>query len=503
MNFNSWQFLIFLPVVIILYWIIPSRFRWILLLTASYYFYMFWNVWLVFLILGTTLVSYLSGLLIEKYQAKKKVFLIITIVICLGVLFAFKYLEFLTNSVIDFLNLFAMTLSSVTWNILLPVGISFYTFQTLSYVIDVYRGTYKAEHHFGYYALFVSYFPQLVAGPIEKADILMPQLKAEHHINREDMLTGTRLLISGFIRKCVIADFIGIYVNNVFASLSTSNSLSIFLAGALFCIEMYCDFAGYSEIAMGCARLMGVKLTQNFNQPYLSQSYGEFFHRWHYSLNRWFTEYLYIPLGGNRKGKGREILNKIIVFGLCGLWHGARWTYLLWGLYAAFWVCLESSLINPAIKKAANKGLDINKPDIVLLRRVIMFLIFVPAALLFRASSSEEAGIVFTRLFTQWGFSISYFNSAITTLGMESMDLLMVIFMMFIIYFLYDFAYKDTSQEFILQAESNQVSLPKEKTLSLQASNSMVYVYGVMLIALMWVFLLANSDVSEFAYFQF
>lgn len=403
MNFNSLHFLIYLPVVLIVYWLLPQKARWVWLLAASYYFYMSWNAWLVFLIAGTTGVSYAAALLIERTQSKrvKKFWLAATLVVCLGVLVFFKYFNFLLQSAIDFLNLFSMGIDSFALDILLPVGISFYTFQTLSYVIDVYRGDFRAEKHFGYYALFVSYFPQLVAGPIEKPGDLIPQLRAEHKLNGEDMAAGMRILLGGFFRKCVVADFCGIYVNNVFSRIGEADSLSILMAGGLFCIQMYCDFAGYSEIATGAARMMGVRLTKNFDRPYLSMSYTEFFRRWHISLNRWFTQYLYIPLGGSRKGKARKIVNVVIVFSLCGLWHGANWTYLLWGLYAAFFVGLESLFLPPFEAFAKRKGLSEN-PAFRLLRRVVMFAVFIPAALLFRAQSLSEAWLAVSGIFTRF-----------------------------------------------------------------------------------------------------
>ena len=218
MTFNSLQFLIFLPVVIILYFIVPHKFRWVVLLVASYYAYMSWNPWLVFLILATTVVSYLAGLLMPKAknQKVKKLLLVITIIVCLGILIFFKYFNFLLSSVINFLNLFSMNIHSVALDIILPIGISFYTFQTLSYVIDVYRGKFEPEKHFGYFALYVSFFPQLVAGPIERPENLLPQLKEKHKVNKEDLLAGLQLLAVGFFRKCVVADFTGLFVNNVF-----------------------------------------------------------------------------------------------------------------------------------------------------------------------------------------------------------------------------------------------------------------------------------------------
>ena len=292
MNFNSLHFLIFLIVVVLLYWLLPHKMRWALLLVASYYFYMSWNVWLVFLILGTTIVSYGAGILISKTNngALKKFYLITTLVVCLGVLFFFKYFDFLMGSVIDFLNLFSMNLDDFALNLILPVGISFYTFQTLSYVIDVYAGKFEAEKHFGYYALFVCYFPQLVAGPIERPGDLLPQLKKEHKFSSDDMAAGLRIMLYGFFLKCVLADFFGIFVNNVFGNLDKANSLAVFSAGLLFVLQMFGDFAGYSLIATGTARMMGVKLSRNFDRPYLATSYTDNFQSCHIKLTPWIKD---------------------------------------------------------------------------------------------------------------------------------------------------------------------------------------------------------------------
>ena len=402
MNFNSLEFLIFLPIVLAGYWILPFKARWVWLLGASYYFYMSWNAELFFLILTTTVVSYLAALGIEKKPAAKKPLLILTLLVCLGILVYFKYTGFLVNSFYGLWNYFTGESRRFTLDILLPVGISFYTFQTLSYVIDVYRGDFPAERHFGYYALFVSYFPQLVAGPIESAGNLLPQLKKRHYLNEADVMAGLRILLIGFFRKCVVADFCGIYVNRIFADLPEMNGLTILLGGALFCIQMYCDFAGYSEIATGAARMMGIRLMRNFNQPYLSTSYAEFFRRWHISLNRWFTSYVYIPLGGSRCGKLRRMFNSTLVFFLCGLWHGASWTYVLWGLYAAFFVAIEGVLRKPFFSFCQKAGIDLENSFVKLVRRSYMFLIFIPAAILFRSATVADAGTALFRLFTAW-----------------------------------------------------------------------------------------------------
>ncbi|MFA6829841.1 MAG: MBOAT family O-acyltransferase, partial [Bacilli bacterium] len=423
MTFNSIHFLIFLPIVILLYWLVPHKFRWVILLIASYYFYMSWNPQLVFLILGTTAVSYFSGILIEKAEKKstKKLVMAVGVLICLGVLIFFKYSNFLMQSVYDFLNLFGMDLSYTALKLILPVGISFYTFQTLSYIIDVYRGTFKAERHFGYYALFVSYFPQLVAGPIERPGTLIPQLKEEHFLNKDDFLCGMRIMLLGFFRKCVISDIVGIFVKNAFANLDNANSLSMMVTGLLFLIQIYCDFAGYSEIATGVARMMGVKLTRNFDRPFLSQGFGEFFRRWHITLGRWLADYVYIPLGGNRKGTIRKELNMMIVFIVCGLWHGASWNYALWGLYLGVFICLEDVLVKPFLKYLGSKGVNIKGGLIVWTRRIITMILFIPASLIFAAEDVSQIGQIYAKLFHFEALNAVYFNNFTSCLGLTAM----------------------------------------------------------------------------------
>jgi D-alanyl-lipoteichoic acid acyltransferase DltB (MBOAT superfamily) len=372
--------------------------------------------------------------------------------------------------------------------ILLPIGISFYTFQTLSYVMDVYRRDFTAERHFGYYALFVVYFPQLVAGPIENPGDLLPQLRRVHHLSIDDLSAGGRLLLCGFFRKCAVADVLGIYVNRSFADIGSCNALGIFLTGALFYIQMYCDFAGYSEIAAGSARLMGIGLMHNFNRPLISQSYTEFFRRWHISLNRWFTNYLYIPLGGSRKGKLRKIRNTIIVFALCGLWHGPRWTYVFWGLYAAFFVSLESLMKKPMCRIVKKMSVDLKSPFVKLVRRSYMFLLFIPAALMFRAVSVRQLREIFPILFTGWGLGADYIRAAFTTLGIDAIGLVQIILSIVCMAKLYDWGNYD---------------LPPAKNEHASAKRLVSGVYFVLVIALNWILLLATQEAAGFAYFQF
>lgn len=490
MNFNSGIFLIFLPVVVTVYWLLPHHFRWVWLLGASCFFYMYWKPALIFLIFLTTIVSYTAARLMERFPKRKKAFLTITAVICLGILAYFKYANFFLESAAAVFGLSDLPVLSI----LLPVGISFYTFQTLSYVIDVYRGDFLAEHHFGYYALFIIFFPQLVAGPIETPGKLLSQLKQKRTFLADDFYLGIRFLLLGFFKKCAVADFIGIYVNTVFSNPESYGPVPLILTGFLFCIQMYCDFSGYSEIAAGCARLLGIRLTQNFNRPYLSQSYSEFFRRWHITLNRWFTSYVYIPLGGNRKGPMRRLLNTIIVFSLCGLWHGARWTYVLWGLYAAFFVCLES-LFSKRKTPSGRKTAFVCSPTSIL-RIVGMFLLFIPSALLFRCDSLSQAGQIAAMLLTGWHGTLTSLPSQLSTMGITA-DIFIQIFLLIVAMGVLDARIQikicDTSV-----TEHSRTNSP-----CFCVSQMTSFVYLILIIALSWLFLLSNQDTAGFAYFQF
>ena len=499
MNFNSLAFLIFLPVVLLLYWVLPHKCRWVLLLVASYYFYMSWNPWLIFLILGTTLVSYLSARFMgmSKKTGWRRLWLILTIVVCIGALIFFKYFNFLIQSAIDFLNLFSLHIESFSLDIILPIGVSFYTFQTLSYVIDVYRGKFEAEKHIGYYALFVCYFPQLVAGPIERPKDLLPQLKQEHHFNWEDFGTGLRILLVGFFYKCAVADVFGIFVNRAFADISSGNTVSMFLTGFIFTIQMYCDFAGYSEIATGAARMMGVRLSRNFDRPYMCTSYGDFFRRWHITLTRWFTSYVYIPLGGNRKGTPRRIINTYIVFLLCGLWHGANWTYVIWGLYAATFMSLEILLAKPVTTLFQRLHIDVESPWMRVIRIILMYPILVPAALIFRSASIAQAGEVLTVLFTRWGFGIDYFSQVFTHLGLTAFGVVQILTLTVAEVEIWHYG------EIGREEKEDLSSMPEKRQRSLKAYRLIAAAFIVVAIALSWVSLLGSGDSSAFQYFQF
>ena len=269
MTFNSWEFLLFYPVVALLYFALPKRVKWIMLLIASYFFYMCYQAELVFLILGTTFISWVASNIIERSErvALRRLCLTVTLVVCLGVLFFYKYFNFLSGSVTGIIALFGGTPDPITLNLILPVGVSFYTFQTLSYVIDVYRGDIKTERNFFFYALFVSFFPQLVAGPIERPGNLIPQLREPKRFNGEDALKGAKHMIVGFFKKIVVADTLSLYVNSVYNDVSRATAISVIIATVMFAVQIYCDFSGYTDIAIGCARIMGIRLMKNFDHP--------------------------------------------------------------------------------------------------------------------------------------------------------------------------------------------------------------------------------------------
>lgn len=403
MLFNSFAFAIFLPVVFILYWALPKKCQWLVILVSSYYFYMSWNVKYVFLILLTTVVSYITAILLEKEQNEKrrKFYLSIAFAFCLGVLFFFKYFNFISASIAGIVQRFAIGYSPFMINVLLPVGISFYTFQTLAYVIDVYRGEVCAEHHFGKYAAFISFFPQLVAGPIERTSNLLPQIKRENCFAYGQASYGMKLMVWGFFKKIVIADTLAVYVDAVYNNLHDHTGMILGIATIFFTIQIYCDFSGYSDIAVGCAKLFGIDLMSNFKSPYFSCSVKEFWSRWHISLSTWFRDYVYIPLGGNRVSKWRHRLNLMITFLVSGLWHGAAWTYVIWGGIHGLAQVIENffgqnHLQAKSAEKITKSGRDANNAGITLnlVRMLCVFLFAAFAWIFFRAQSLSDAAYV-------------------------------------------------------------------------------------------------------------
>lgn len=351
MLFNTIDFAIFLPVVVFIYYLIPSKYRWALLLAASYYFYMSWKVEYIFLIIISTLVDYISGLRMGRLPDRRSrlPWLILSLSVNLGLLFFFKYFDFATENLNLLFQKVGIAREIPMMNLLLPVGISFYTFQTLSYSIDVYFGRQKAERHLGYFALYVSFFPQLVAGPIERYTRLAPQFRKKHPLSANNIANGLRLILYGLFIKMVIADNISGIVDQVYAHPENFGSPDILKGVLLYSFQIYSDFFGYSTIAIGSAMLLGIRIMDNFKSPYLSKSISEFWQRWHISLSTWFRDYLYYPLGGNRVSKQRWIMNILLVFLISGLWHGANWTFIIWGLLFGLFYILER-ILNSVLK---------------------------------------------------------------------------------------------------------------------------------------------------------
>lgn len=490
MNFNSLLFLAFFAAVLLGHRLLPARFRWIWLLAASYAFYMSWNALLIFLILGTTAVSYLAGLLIARAKTArgKKWLLALTLIICLGALAFFKYANFLLSTAVGIISLFH-SVDKIALDIILPVGISFYTFQTLSYVIDVYRGK-APERHFGYYALFVSFFPQLVAGPIERPDNLIPQLKEARTATSEEMEEGLRFMLYGLFKKIAVADFCGMFVDSAFGDISSSNGLALWLAAVLFTVQIYCDFSGYSDIATGCARMLGIRLMKNFDRPFLATSIREYGKRWHISLNSWFMEYLYFPLGGSRKGKLRKYLNIMIVFTLSGLWHGASWTFVIWGALIGAYTVAED-LLRPLYRRACNKlKIDNSNALVVLLRRGVIVLMVGFTSVFFRAQSVGDAFLIVSKLFTDLGVSAAYFGQTLASLSAGLPELVRLVLML------------------VLVALGYYLCYPRERDLFFSSERAgglrfAAYFHLIALVALVWIAASASGGSSAFLYFQF
>ena len=403
MVFNSIEYVIFLPVVVLLFYLLPQRARWFMLLAASCVFYMWFVPKYILILLVTIVIDYLAGILMERNAARprrRKTFMIISIVSTLTVLFVFKYLGFVTENLTRLCAALGTT-TDLTVNIILPIGLSFHTFQSMSYVIEVYRGNQKAEHHFGYYSLYVMFFPQLVTGPIERPGSLLWQLHEEKKFCYENISKGMRLILFGLFIKMVVADNLGTYVDMVYEDPTAYNSWSVMLAAVFYSFQIYCDFFGYSTIALGAAKLMDFDIMDNFRSPYLAKSIGEFWHRWHISLSTWFRDYVYIPLGGSRVKFGRWAFNILVVFVLSGIWHGAAWTFLFWGFAHGLLHIVEKFMKNklplPEAKTQAGRwSLDVFR---VLKTFVLVTLFWV----MFRATDFVNMKDMFVSMFTNFG----------------------------------------------------------------------------------------------------
>lgn len=482
MLFNSLSYAVFLPVVFVLYWITPGRKRWLVLLISSYYFYMCWSVKYILLILFTTVMSYICAIVLEKQmeQRRKRKIVVLELIISLGILFCFKYFNFACDSISDILGMFAIKMPTIALKLLLPVGISFYTFQTLGYVIDVYRGEVKAVRHFGKYAAFIAFFPQLVAGPIERTKNLMPQIYGGgvNEFEYEKASYGLRLMAWGYFKKIVVADTLAVLVDSVYGSLQTYQGVILLAAVLMFTIQIYCDFSGYSDIAIGTAKLFGIDLMQNFNSPYFATSIRDFWARWHISLTSWFRDYLYIPLGGNRVSTKRNVFNVMVTFLASGLWHGADWSYVIWGGLHGIAQVIQNLFFHKRSKGVRReRGLGFST--------IFVFGFTALAWIFFRAESVIDAFYIVTHMFRGVGQPVRYIKEITMYPGINKMTLLsMAINLLFL--FLYDY----------FSLKMNVLKYIAEKSSFIRWC---VYVFFILFI----IFNIPSVSGQEFIYFQF
>lgn len=433
MLFNSLDFLIFFPIVTVLYFVIPKRFqglRTVWLLLSSYYFYMCWNPTYALLILLSTFITYLSGLLIRRAdrltdsgrrQRRKKLWVGLSFGSNLLILCLFKYLTFFLENLARVLGWMGVSFQVPVIDLLLPVGISFYTFQALGYTMDVYRGDIEAEPNFLRYALFVSFFPQLVAGPIERSGSLLRQLQEKQSFDFLRVRAGLARMGWGLFQKMVIADRLAMLVNTVYNAPTEQPGSAVVLATVFFCFQIYCDFGGYSNIAIGAAQVLGIRLMENFRQPFLALSIRDFWRRWHISLSTWFRDYLYVPLGGSRKGEWRAVFNNMVVFLVSGLWHGAGWHFILWG--GLHGVYQAVGRLTAPVRSGLRKRLGIKENGLP--RRLaawsITFSLTAFAFLLFRANSMTDAVTLIRAMFRDFHFE-ALLEGGLFTLGLDRPD---------------------------------------------------------------------------------
>ena len=413
MLFNSISFAIFLPIVFFLYWFVTNKsLKWqnVLLLASSYFFYACWDWRFLFLLLFSTFLDYFTGIKMAENNQWKKFWFWLSIIINLGFLGIFKYYNFFAQSFAEALSGLGLHVSPFTLNVILPVGISFYTFHGLSYVIDIYYNRIKPEKNFIEYAVFVSFFPLLVAGPIERATHLLPQIKKKRTFNYANAVNGLRQILWGLFKKVVIADQCAEYANLVFNNSGDYSGSTLLLGALAFTFQIYGDFSGYSDIAIGTARLFGIDLLKNFAFPYFSRDIAEFWRRWHISLSTWFRDYLYIPLGGSKGGTWMKVRNTFIIFLVSGFWHGANWTFLVWGF-------LNALYIMPSIVYRTNR----NNLDIVaqgkslptakeFLQMMVTFALTVFAWIFFRAENIGHAFSYISEIFSRSITDMPYFE---------------------------------------------------------------------------------------------
>lgn len=473
MLFNSLEFLLFFVIVTTIYFILPHKFRWVHLLAASCYFYMAFVPIYIVILAATIIIDYIAGIYIEKASGKKRrLFLIISIISNVGVLAVFKYYNFFIDNINELINLSGSGTILPYLKMLLPIGLSFHTFQAMSYTIEVYRGNQKAEKHFGIYALYVMFYPQLVAGPIERPQNIMHQFYEKHNFNSNDFFIGFKMILWGIFKKVVIADRLAILVNQVYTDTSNHNATMLFLAAIFFAVQIYCDFSAYSSIALGCAKTMGFRLMINFKTPFHSKTVSEFWTRWHISLYSWFKDYLFTPITIEKRnwGKWAVIFATLFTFLLSGFWHGAGWNFILWGGLTGTFIVLEFLL--------GIKSVKINKSRLKSIAGVIyVFLVFAFVQIFFRSKNITEALNIIKKIFSkQWG-------------GLQDEEVfskfsLILSFLLILLLFIFE-------NKFIDKLIQTKLDEKQKQNLA----------FGIILLSL--IFLLGVFEQLSFIYFQF
>lgn len=462
---TSFQFLLFFPLISVIYYLVPKQIRWIYLLVVSYIFYINWQPIYAILLFGVTIVTYLCAIAIDNVNLSsksKKTFLFVGCLIPLLFLGIFKYYNFINQSVFHWLDVLGLHWQIPKLKILLPIGISFYTFMAVGYLVDVYRGLMRAERNLGYYALFISYFPHITSGPIGRANRLLPQFKQPSSLNYDNFISGLRMMVWGYFMKLCVADRLSMYVDAVYSNIPQHNGTTLLLASLFYTIQIYGDFAGYSFIAIGASRIMGIKLMDNFIRPYFAHNIKEFWGRWHISLSTWFRDYLYIPLGGNRVSPGRHVFNLFITFIVSGLWHGAAWNYILWGgvhgIYQIIMVLLK------------NVRLHLHIP--IFVNIIFTFICVNFAWVLFRVDTSQAINI-YAKIFSSIG--LPFVDIPVFSMGLLSLLILFI---------------KDSHDEYGWGVD-------------LLASKYRIISYTTIIVLIIYILLYGVLDGGQFIYFQF
>lgn len=399
MLFNSFEFLIFYPLVTLIYFLLSQKFRWLWLLAASCYFYMFFKPIYILILAATIVIDYFAGLQLGKLEGKaRKWMLILSIVANVGVLVVFKYYNFFAENINSLLSVGGLHLQLKYLDILLPIGLSFHTFQAMSYTIEVYRGHQQPEKHFGIYALYVMFYPQLVAGPIERPQNILHQFHIKQSFDADNLTEGLKLMLWGLFKKLFVADRLSVYVGMAYETSGTQTGSTLLMAAFFFAIQIYCDFSGYSDIARGAAKTMGYDLLINFRRPYLATNITDFWRRWHISLSTWFRDYVYFPLGGNKTSNAKWAFNILVVFLLSGIWHGANWTFVVWGLLHAILTIGHKLFSSSNASKAPKQKHFLRQlPSIIFTFILVMF-----AWIFFRATDVSQAVFIIKKIITNW-----------------------------------------------------------------------------------------------------